>query len=237
MIPTPSRATMSVVGMYNHNEHFFDNLTFTADAPSRDLIIHTILTECAQLEVLYADANFMKARFLDWSLKYYDQIERFIAAANAQYDPIENYDRYETRSRSGEHTDTHTERNTSSGSATATQATTERGESTDNTTNSHNVAGYNSATAVLASQDVTSGTGTTAGNTVSNAESANDTTENKNLTMEGASNDLENAHIHGNIGVTTAQQMINAEIDLLPRINVVNYIVELFKHDFCILVY
>ena len=237
MIPTPSRATLSVVGMYNHDEHFFDNLTFPNDAPSRDLIINTIMTECAPLELLYPDAVFMKARFLDWSLKYYDQIERFIAAANAKYNPIENYDRYESRSRSGAHTDTHTERNTTNGKATATQANTERGESTDNSTASHNVAGYNAAAAALASQDVTNSTGTNAVNTVSNGISESDTTENKNLTMEGASNDVENAHIHGNIGVTTAQQMVTAELELLPKINVVNYIVELFKHDFCIMVY
>lgn len=237
MIPAPSRATLTIVGMYNHDEDFFDNLTFPEDAPDRDLIINSILTECAPLELLYPDAVFMQARFLDWSVKYYDQIERFIAAANAQYNPIENYDRHETRTRAEAHTDTHTERNSETGSVHSTQATTDRAEGSRTDSTTHNVAGYNSTTAVLASQDTGNSGNTDLRNSTGNSASSSDITENKNLTMEGSANNTEQSHIHGNIGVVTAQQMINAELDLLPRINVVNYIVELFKHDFCIAIY
>ena len=85
---------------------------------------------------------------------------------------------------------------------------------------------YNSTTAVLASQDTGNSGNTDLRNSTGNSASSSDITENKNLTMEGSANNTEQSHIHGNIGVTTAQQMINAELDLLPRINVVNYIVE-----------
>ena len=41
----------------------------------------------------------------------------------------------------------------------------------------------------------------------------------------------------GNIGVTTSQQMLTSDIELAPKLNVFNYIIESFKNRFCIEVY
>lgn len=41
----------------------------------------------------------------------------------------------------------------------------------------------------------------------------------------------------GNIGVTMTQQMLNADLDLLNRLNPYQYIVDSFKRRFCLLVY
>lgn len=43
--------------------------------------------------------------------------------------------------------------------------------------------------------------------------------------------------IHGNIGVTTSQQMLAAELDITPRLDIYEKIVADFKAQFCILVY
>ena len=45
------------------------------------------------------------------------------------------------------------------------------------------------------------------------------------------------SYIHGNIGVITSQQMLESELELAPKINTINYIVNSFKMRFCILVY
>lgn len=45
------------------------------------------------------------------------------------------------------------------------------------------------------------------------------------------------SRIHGNIGVTTSQQMLNAELDITPRLDIYEKIVSDFKAQFCILVY
>ncbi len=45
------------------------------------------------------------------------------------------------------------------------------------------------------------------------------------------------SRIHGNIGVTTSQQMLQQEIDIAPKLNIMNYMIESFKNRFCILVY
>ena len=41
----------------------------------------------------------------------------------------------------------------------------------------------------------------------------------------------------GNIGVTTYQQMMKEEFEMRPKLNMYKYIVEEFKHEFCVLVY
>jgi len=235
---TPNRATLSIVGMYNHDPDLFDDLTFPEDAPDKDtVIVPEILKECAEMELQYPDADYMKAQFSIFSAKYYDEIERFIRAANAEYNPIENYDRHESRSRTGAHSDTHTEHNTGEGTSNSAQVENEHSDSTGNSNSTHNVAGYNANTLVAANQDVGTESNSENRGATSNAKNTTNTEENKSLTMQGNENEVEQSHIHGNIGVTTAQQMISAELDLLPRINVVNFIVSLFKQEFCILTY
>ena len=43
--------------------------------------------------------------------------------------------------------------------------------------------------------------------------------------------------VHGNIGVTTSQQMIQAEIDLRVQNQLTYIIINDFKRRFCLLVY
>lgn len=45
------------------------------------------------------------------------------------------------------------------------------------------------------------------------------------------------SHISGNIGITTSQQMAEAEILVSAKLNVYNYIIECFKNRFCLLVF
>lgn len=42
------------------------------------------------------------------------------------------------------------------------------------------------------------------------------------------------SRVHGNIGVTTSQQMLNQELDLLPRLDIVRYISDSYKAEFCL---
>lgn len=45
------------------------------------------------------------------------------------------------------------------------------------------------------------------------------------------------SRIHGNIGVTTSQQMLQQELDISPKLNIMNYMIESFKKRFCIMVW
>ena len=53
---------------------------------------------------------------------------------------------------------------------------------------------------------------------------------------KGSSTNLRESHIHGNIGVTTSQQMLESERKL-QNWSIYQFIVDSFKLDFCLLVY
>lgn len=44
-------------------------------------------------------------------------------------------------------------------------------------------------------------------------------------------------HLYGNIGVTTSQQMLNAELDLRSNVNIYDVVAEMFYREFCVYVY
>lgn len=53
---------------------------------------------------------------------------------------------------------------------------------------------------------------------------------------EGTASGHGNSYIHGNIGVTTSQQMLQAELDV-QRFNIYQAISDAFVQEFCIMVY
>lgn len=61
-----------------------------------------------------------------------------------------------------------------------------------------------------------------------------DTTSSSGSGSNAATN---RGHIHGNIGVTTTQRMMQSELDLDNRMNVYDFIATDFKKRFCIMVY
>ena len=45
------------------------------------------------------------------------------------------------------------------------------------------------------------------------------------------------SRIHGNIGVTTSQQMLESELNLIPRLDLIDFIADDFREEFCLYVY
>ena len=125
-----------------------------------------------------------------------------------EYNPIENTDFIETIK---EHTDS--EGNVDTSSSASAQAS--------NST-SNNRYGFNSSTAV--GDTATSSSG-------SNSSSGSSSTDTDN-TVDHTSEHRK----HGNIGVTTSQQMLQSELDI-ARFNIVQQITDLFLQEFCIMIY
>lgn len=46
-----------------------------------------------------------------------------------------------------------------------------------------------------------------------------------------------NSHIHGNIGVTTSQQMLTSELELIPKLDLLDFIADDFHSEFNIMIY
>lgn len=61
----------------------------------------------------------------------------------------------------------------------------------------------------------------------------------RDITEKHSGTDLKtlDSHIHGNIGVTTSQQMLASELDLIPRLDVIDFIADDFREEFCLDIY
>lgn len=203
---------LSILGLYTADPTLFDNMSLP-EGMDRETVIDAIIQDCMELEVLYTSPYAMKLMIGVWSRREQATFERVYRAEQAEYNPIENYDRHQTDSRETQHSGNDVTNGTSSDSATA------------NNSNLHKYAAFDAGTLQDQTQDTQNGTSSgsqTVQNTLTHGEKIGDTFT---------------SYIHGNIGVTTSQQMLESELELAPKINTINYIVNSFKMRFCILVY
>ena len=123
-----------------------------------------------------------------------------------EYNPLENYDRQEL----GDDLRT----------PNLTNTYTDKNPNANKSNIKNYKNGYNSTSQVMSdSSESTMGT---------DIETSNKST--------GTENNHHDWHIHGNIGVTTSQQMLQSELDVAKNL-VSDVIVDDFKNKFCIVVY
>lgn len=218
------RSEMSVWGLYNYDYRIFLALHIP-DNLDRDLVIHALLVECMDLEVLYPDPEFMRDAIRSWSFAMLHSWKQIRDALYANYNIIENYDRNESWTDDGTRTDNLTEKNnggmTGSGSVSETTG--------GNVTTSKK--GYNSGGWVAGEKQDSTGS-------VSNTTTDSTTTNNTRTNTGTVGNKVvHTGRIHGNIGVTTSQKMIQEEIDLRVNNQLTYRIIDDFKRRFCLLVY
>lgn len=111
---------LSPLGLYQWDKTVFD-LMQIPEALDKDTLVDNLLAETAELEVLYPNPVVFKNLVGVWSAKQIDIWNRLYATTQYEYNPIENYNRYETGSDSG------TGRTTHSGTDTTTETTTHGG--------------------------------------------------------------------------------------------------------------
>ena len=220
-------ATLSIVGMYNYDNTLFDLMQVPSefDSAARDVLKNNILLECGGLESVYPDINFFKWAIGQWSQKELLTWERIYSAMNAEYDPIENYNRNESITVTEDGEDKHT------GDDVSQNSGSDSFSNTPATTTTEKVTGYDSGNLVDRSQIVEGGT-----------SSGSQTYGGKNTFTHGEKIKKDNkiitsGNVHGNIGVTTSQQMLEQEIEVAPKLNVMNFICKSFRERFCLLVY
>lgn len=257
-------AFLTVMGLYNFDNTLLNTLVYPGGMDG-DKLKNAILLETAELEVVYPDPRFFKTAINLWSNIRLDTWNRIYHAAQLEYNPIENYDRYETETSGntrqhsgvdstsesvqgssvtdGENSrtisNTTTTSNSNQGSGSDSQTTTNEITAFDsNALVTHDrsaTTGQNSSTLTQSGTETQSGTDTlTDDTTVTNTESKTGSFTHGEKIADSASRE---AHIHGNIGVTTSQQMLQSELEISEKLNVYDYIVQEFKRRFCILVY
>ena len=234
---------MSIMGLYNNDDSIFDLMSFPEGFTDDDkqLVQDSILVECAELEILYPAPAVMKTCIGIWSRKELPYWQRVYDASKLEYNPIENYNRTELEMISDDRTDTHSgsDISTLSGSDSnqSSYADTENNTGTDTQTNK--ISAYDSNTLVNHDQN-----DLTHGHSISQFGSgSNSTTYGKTDTFTHGETIVHDGDISrtnkttGNIGVTTSQQMLEQEVEIAAKLNVIKMIVDAFKERFCILVY
>ena len=242
-----SSAKITTVGFYQYmNAYKYDlfGLLILPPGIDKDTLVNNIMLRGGEFEVVYSNPDFYKSAIGLWSNKHYRTFEKWINALNIDYNPLENYDRMEEWSDSGSRTNTGTVSDSGITKNTGTQSTESSGKDnfkgSGNSTSSDEISAYNSNSFQNDKKNTTnssnsSETNTTANNTrTDNLSESNSNTRTDNLSEK--TNSDRKGRAHGNIGVTTSQQMLQSELDI-AKWNIYEQITDLFLSEFCIMVY
>ena len=201
-----SSATLTLIGLNNfldtRNIDLFEKLSFP-DGIDKETAIQNILLMCDEKELLYPNPDFMIEAIGLWSKKWNRTFTKWINALNIEYNPLENYDRQESWSDSTSSSE--------SNSASASDS------SYGSNSMLNDVSAFNSD--YLRNDSASKND---ARNNASSSSKAN------NLKAELSKHE---GRVHGNIGVTTSQQMLQAEIDI-DRFNIYDEIAIIFMREF-----
>lgn len=251
-----SLAKITLLGMTRWMQESDDDLFGSLNLPEgmdSDLLQDTILLHGAEFEVLYANPDVMKRMIGIWSAKWYHTFERWLRALNIDYDPLENYDRREewtdvnssqrandasgANSRMNSHQDTE---KSDAHSFNQNSATSKHGQTAE-----HKVSAYDASTYQPDSQDTLTNDNTdnsgasimqsAGGKTGSQSDQSMETRHDSGTEREGKTG-LHSGRTHGNIGVTTSQQMLQAELDV-ARFSLYEQASDLFLTELCIYTY
>lgn len=154
--------------LFEYDNTIFNGLT-VPDGIDAAEVIDRIILKYGDTPIFCANPDVIKYYIGRWSERRGEVWARYKEVIDAKYNPIENYDRYET----GENV-------------------------VEEQISADNASTYQPDRKTLASP---------------------------------------NMHIHGNIGVTTAAQMQKEILDLIPQFDVVDFIADDFKSEFCLYVY
>lgn len=223
-----SRGTrLSVLGMYHWDSGLFSEMVYPAEftAEQKQTVVGNILAECAELEILFPDWGILRTMIGLWSKLEVPVWERIYKASLKEYNPIENYNRTEIETIDNDRSETHS--GTDKRSVSSSGSSTHSG--TDTNTNSNTAYDANTMYAHDKSEF-------SYGHSISDSGSGSDDLTHGEKIVNDDYITREN-HTTGNIGVTTSQQMLEQEIEVAAKLNVMKIIVESFKERFCLLVY
>ena len=161
---------------------------------SADTLLAALINRGASFCVLYPDPDYFQLMNGAWWDRWKGAFEKWFTALALEYNPIENYDRIENWTDSGE-----------SGSEISSSGTTEG-----------QVSAFDSSTYSPHDKEI---------NSSGSEASASNTDEHE-------------GRVHGNIGVTTSQQMLESEMILQQKWgNLYNHIADVFISEMLVAVY
>lgn len=86
-----AKAKLSILGLYRWNPDVFKEMALP-EGVDGELLTWKILEDCAELEVLYSDPEYMQASIHNWSIAMLPNWTKIQEALTAKYNPIWNKD-------------------------------------------------------------------------------------------------------------------------------------------------
>lgn len=204
-------ATMSLWGLWKYDNTVLDSLQLPA-ALDPDTVKNNLLMETASLEILYPDPDFLKQAIGIWSEKQLPVWQQLYDTTQYEYDPIANYDRKE-------HVVETTEGSTTGSSSGESSSTSSGSSSTTSKKTAYNSNAFADS-----------------GKTESEGQQTDSSSDSAETSQERSDSRTLDSTVRGNIGVTTTQQMIQSQRDVV-QFNVIDHIIHDFITRFCVMVY
>lgn len=211
---------VSIRAVYNWDSSIFDNFVIPSEM-DKPTLIGLIMKELAELSLVYSDPVTLKTYISIWSTTRNRVWEKLWDLATEEYDPLDNYNRTDTV------TTVHGHKLTID--RTNTKNDTQYGTGNGSVAESNYIYGFNSESRTHEHDTDTASTNNYS-DTMNEHEYGEDVHTNSGT-------DTETRHGKGNIGVTTYGKMIGEELELRPKLDIYKYIVEEFKHEFCVMIY
>lgn len=223
-------AMLTLQGLYNYDSRLFDLMKVPKQL-NVNTVIRTLCDRTRELELLYPELQYMKQRIGIWSDRNIWSWQKMCDVLDEEYNPIENYDRIEEWSDQNQSTETsHDQSDESNGFENV--RTDNLKEKNTGTNRRQNVA-FNSGL-TDAEKNIVDGSINNTG-TQKHLESGHRNTINDG-DKSGNSSSTHLGRVHGNIGVTTTQQMIQSELEL-AKFNIYETIADSFVQEFCLMIY
>lgn len=255
-----SNAKFTLMGCRSYFNTIGDDLFKNLKVPEgldKDILTDNILVQGGEFEVQYGDPDFIQSAIGAWSDKWMPTMERWVKVLAIEYNPLENYDRMEdwtddTEGSGASSSQSNSLRSSQRSESSAASHDTD-GSSTDTTdrdkyssppTHTTKRSAYDSSSYEPVSEETDTGKWDVKTKTeqTANDSAASNGSESDNITVKDdnssvlSNNSVHSGRVHGNIGVTTSQQMLQQELDL-GYWNIYEKVTELFLSEFIIPVY
>lgn len=211
-------------GFYNYTDKkLFDDIRLP-EAINKEELINLIMIECGDLFPYYQQPAYLKMQIDNFFNRKYDGFSKMAAALAMEYNPIENYDRMEDWTDKAKET------------GHDTSAESVRGKATDETHDNNTGRSVGEVSAMDSSSFVNDSQNTSTSSGSSNATTTNESSRGTSSTNARENESTHSGRVHGNIGVTTSMQMVEAELSL-REYDLLERIVRLFEKDVIIQLY
>lgn len=226
---------ITLYGFLQYDPTLFDDITLPDDL-DKDTVINEIIRRSGDLFPYHQALPYLKQNITFWFNRNYINFDRMIAALTAEYNPIENYDRYQ------KDTTTPTEVVTTAHTGTITDKDSGKDsreiKSTPGVTDTTEtkVSAFDSSSYSPSEQTSLSHTGfDSSTDDLTHGKQTQTTFLNTDTVTNSGKRDFE-SRVHGNIGVKTTQSMALEELEL-RKFDIYTDIARRFEKEFLIQIY